>query len=173
MRGKCVGALDKNAGKASVRCEDNPEMIWGTVGKDVRMRTFDREKDFEDAMVTERWGWKDGVLDHPTEADLLRNCGEILFRTNREIDRLGDWPPTKTEMDQLLDQVKAQRTPLKLNAFINGRTAAIRRDHPGDVAHLGKDVSVDIFDRAAIAGGRLRTRSRSTCRRGRWRGFSR
>lgn len=121
------------------------------------MRTFDREKDFEDALVqvlTERWGWKDGVLDHPTEADLLENWGKILFKTNQGIDRLGIWPPTKAEMDQLLDQVKAQRTPLKLNAFINGKTAAIRREHPGDVAHLGKDVSVDIFDRTAIAGGK-------------------
>ena len=119
--------------------------------------TFAREKDFEDALVrllTEKCGWKDGVLDHPTEADLLRNWGEILFKTNRGIDRLGSWPPTEAEMNQLLDQVLAQRTPLKLNAFINGKTASIRREHPGDVAHLGQEVSLDIFDRTAIAGGK-------------------
>lgn len=101
-----------------------------------------------------RNGWEGGVLEHPTEADLLRNWGEILYKNNRGIDRLGSWPLTKAEMNQLLDQVKKLRTPLKLNAFINGKTASIRREHPGDVAHLGKEVSLDIFNRTAIAGGK-------------------
>ena len=121
------------------------------------MTAFEKEKDFEDALVqllTDKCGWKDGVLEHPTQDDLLRNWGEILYRTNRGIDRLGSWPPTTAEMNQLLDQVAKLKTPLKLNAFINGKTAAIRREHPGDVAHLGQEVSLDIFDRTAIAGGK-------------------
>ena len=44
------------------------------------MTEFDKEKDFEDALVkmlTEKCGWSGGVLNHPTEADLLKNWSEI------------------------------------------------------------------------------------------------
>ena len=37
---------------------------------------YTKEIDFEDALVkvlTEKYGWKDGVLNHPTDADLLKN----------------------------------------------------------------------------------------------------
>ena len=43
------------------------------------MTEFDKEKDFEDALVkmlTEKCGWSGGVLSHPTEADLLKNWAD-------------------------------------------------------------------------------------------------
>ena len=118
---------------------------------------FEKEKDFEDALVaclTEKCGWSGGVLNHPTEADLLRNWAEILFRNNRSIDRLGDWPLTDGEMQQILEQIKTLRTPLRLNEFVNGKTVCVKRDNPDDKAHFGKEVSLDVYDRMQIAGGK-------------------
>ena len=123
------------------------------------MTEFDKEKDFEDALVkmlTEKCGWKDGVLSHPTEKDLLANWAKILFENNRGIDRLGDYPLTEGEMQQILEQIKTLRTPLALNTFINGKTVGITRDNPDDKAHFGKQVSLDIYDRMQIAGGKTR-----------------
>ncbi len=117
---------------------------------------FEREIDFEDALVarlTEKCGWKGGVLNHPTEADLLRNWAEILYRNNRGIDRLGDWPLTDGEMQQILEQIKTLRTPLRLNEFVNGKTVCVKRDNPDDKVHAGKEVSLAIYDRMQIAGG--------------------
>lgn len=121
------------------------------------MTEFDKEKDFEDALVkmlTEKCGWSGGVLNHPTEADLLKNWSEILYRNNRSIDRLGDCPLTTGEMQQILEQIKTLRTPLRLNEFINGKTVSIKRDNPNDREHFGKEVSLDIYDRMQIAGGK-------------------
>ena len=123
------------------------------------MTEFDKEIDFEDALVkmlTEKCGWKDGVLNHPTEKDLLANWAKILFENNRGIDRLGDNPLTEGEMQQILEQIKTLRTPLALNTFINGKTVGITRDNPDDKAHFGKQVSLDIYDRMQIAGGKTR-----------------
>ena len=54
---------------------------------------FDKEIDFEDALVdllVTKYGWKSGVLNHPTEAALLANWAEILYQNNRSVDRLGE-----------------------------------------------------------------------------------
>ena len=123
------------------------------------MTEFDKEIDFEDALVkmlTEKCGWKDGVLNHPTEKDLLANWAKILFDNNRDIDRLGDYPLTESEMQQILDQIKTLCTPLALNTFINGKTVGVKRDNPDDAAHFGKDISLFIYDRMQIAGGKTR-----------------
>ncbi len=123
------------------------------------MTEFNREIDFEDALVkmlTEKCGWKDGVLNHPTEKDLLANWARILYENNREIDRLDRYPLTDGEMQQILEQIKALRTPLRLNTFINGKTVSVKRDNPEDAAHFGKEVSLFIYDRMQIAGGRTR-----------------
>ena len=123
------------------------------------MTEFKKEIDFEDALVkmlTEKCGWKDGVLNHPTEKDLLANWAKILFDNNRDIDRLGDYPLTESEMQQILDQIKTLRTPLALNTFINGKTVGVKRDNPDDAAHFGKDISLFIYDRMQIAGGKTR-----------------
>lgn len=101
-------------------------------------------------------GWETKVLKNPTEETLLKNWADILFENNRGIDRLNDAPLTDTEMQQILEQVIELRTPLKLNGFINGKTVAIIRDNPNDPLHLGKEVSLKIYDRREIAAGQSR-----------------
>lgn len=119
---------------------------------------FSKEAEFEQAVIQtlQGKGWKDGLLKNPTEADLIRNWADILFANNRDIDRLNDYPLTEGEMTQVVEQVKALRTPLKLNGFMNGKTVTITRDHPEDIAHLGKEVSLKIYDRREIAAGQSR-----------------
>jgi type I restriction enzyme R subunit len=120
--------------------------------------TFNSEAKFETALINElkNRGWKDGVVKNPTEADLLQNWAAILFQNNRDIDRLNDVPLTDTEMQQIVEQIRDLKTPLKLNGFINGKTVAIIRDNPKDTLHLGKEVSLKIYDRQEIAAGQSR-----------------
>lgn len=119
---------------------------------------FKTEAEFEVAMIAalQNKGWENHVLKHPTEEDLLKNWADILFENNRGIDRLNDVPLTNTEMQQILEQVVALRTPLKLNGFINGKTVSIARDNPNDSLHFGKEVSLKIYDRHEIAAGQSR-----------------
>ena len=51
---------------------------------------YDKESDFEDDLVAvlKRHGWTDGVLEYPTEQDLIDNWANILFDNNKGIDRL-------------------------------------------------------------------------------------
>lgn len=120
--------------------------------------TFTSELAFEKALVEllSTKGWEKEVLKNPTEQELLDNWAKILFDNNRHIDRLGDYPLTDSEMQQILEQINTLKTPLKLNSFINGKTVSIVRDHPDDVAHFGKEVSLKIYDRQEIAAGQSR-----------------
>ncbi|AYL97805.1 type I restriction endonuclease subunit R [Mucilaginibacter celer] len=122
------------------------------------MTTFTGEADFENALIKllSTKGWESEVLKNPTEEDLLSNWAGILFQNNREIDRLNDTPLTPGEMQQVLEQITALRTPLKLNGFINGKSVAITRDNPADALHFGKEVSLKIYDRLEIAAGQSR-----------------
>ncbi|MBK1883360.1 HsdR family type I site-specific deoxyribonuclease [Luteolibacter pohnpeiensis] len=123
------------------------------------MTTFAKESDFEAAVIHElrQRGWGElPVLKNPTEADLLENWRKILFENNPGKDRLNEVPLTDTEMQQILEQITALRTPLRLNGFINGKTVAITRDNPKDKLHCGKEVSLKIFDRHEIAAGQSR-----------------
>ena len=117
---------------------------------------FDSESVFEENVITvlKQHGWKDGVLRYPTERDLLDNWKDILYRNNNDIDRLGKYPLTDGEMAQIIEQIETLRTPLALNSFVNGRTVSITRDNKEDVAHFGKEVSLYIYDRKEIAGGK-------------------
>ena len=119
---------------------------------------FDDELEFEQALVNELVanGWTDGILNHPTEKDLLDNWAKILFENNRQIDRLNDYSLTDTEMQQIIEQITQLRTPLKLNGFINGKTISIRRDNPEDKEHFGKEIALKIYDRDEIAAGESR-----------------
>ena len=94
----------------------------------------------------------------PSEADLLANWKQILFENNRGKDRLNEVPLTDGEMQQIMEQITALRTPLRLNGFINGKTVAITRDNPADWLHFGKEVSLKIYDRHEIAAGQSRYR---------------
>ena len=120
--------------------------------------TFTSEAAFETALIEElkNRGWEDGVLTNPTEADLLQNWADILFQNNRDIDRLNDVPLSDTEMQQIVEQIRELKTPLKLSGFINGKTVAITRDNPADPLHLGKEISLKIYDRQEIAAGQSR-----------------
>lgn len=120
---------------------------------------FTKESDFENAlikMLTDSCGWEKEVLQYKTEKDLLQNWANILFENNRSIDRLNDYPLTDGEMQQIIEQIETLRTPLKLNGFINGRSVSITRDNPDDKAHLGKEISLKIYDRQEIAAGQSR-----------------
>ncbi len=119
---------------------------------------FNNELDFEKELITLLFdkGWEKNVLKYKTEEDLINNWASILYENNREIDRLNDYPLTRTEMQQILDQINVLKTPLKLNGFINGDGVTIKRDNPDDVAHLGKEVSLKIYDRQEIAAGQSR-----------------
>lgn len=120
--------------------------------------TFDKEDDFENAFITllKSCGWEKEVIKYPSESDLIKNWANILYNNNRDKDKLGDYPLTETEMAQIIEQITTLRTPFSLNSFINGGTVAIKRDNPDDILHLGKEVSLHIYDRHEIAGGKSR-----------------
>ena len=123
------------------------------------MTTFAKEADFENAVIHElrQRGWGDAeVIKSSSEADLLANWMQILFENNRGKDRLNEAPLTDGEMQQVMEQITALRTPLKLNGFINGKTVSIKRDNPADALHFGKEVSLKIYDRHEIAAGQSR-----------------
>lgn len=121
---------------------------------------FDKEAAFEEAVITvlKQHGWDDagGVLRYPAEQDLINNWAKILFQNNADIDRLNGCPLTQGEMAQVIEQIETLKTPLALNGFINGKTVAITRDNPDDALHLGKEVSLKIYDRQEIAAGQSR-----------------
>ncbi|GAA62412.1 type I restriction enzyme, R subunit [Pseudoalteromonas sp. BSi20311] len=122
------------------------------------MITFKTEAQFEQAFieVLTHKGWEAEILKNKTEADLLQNWANILFENNRQQDRLNDVPLTSGEMQQIIEQIKELKTPLKLNGLINGKTVAIKRDNPAHPERLGKEVSLKIYDRQEIAAGQSR-----------------
>lgn len=122
------------------------------------MTQFTKESDFETAVIAEltRRGWSEQVIKNPTVQDLLDNWAAILFANNSGIDQLNDVPLTQGEMQQIMEQIHALRTPLKLNGFINGKSVTITRDNPADALHFGKEISLKIYDRREIAGGQSR-----------------
>ena len=119
--------------------------------------SFDNELKFEEALTqllyTQK-GWNKDVLMNPTEEDLIQNWANILFQNNKGVDRLDGHPLTKSEMEQILTQINTLKTPLKLNGFINGKTISITRDNVNDKRHFGKEISLSIYDRMEIAGGK-------------------
>lgn len=117
---------------------------------------FNKEADFENALIAllATKSWEKEVLRHPTEEDLLANWQAHLDKTNQHIDKL-DVPLIRSEMNQILEQVQALKTPYALNGFINGKTVAIKRENE-ESRHFGKEVSLDIFDREEISAGKSR-----------------
>lgn len=115
---------------------------------------FDRETPFEVAIVEalRRKGWgQHPVLMYPTEADLIENWRQILSKLNSGIDCLNNCPLTDGEMQQVLQQVRDLRSPLRLNSeFINGKSISIVRDNPDDTLHYGKTVNPIVYDKQKI-----------------------
>lgn len=120
---------------------------------------FTKEADFEEALVnilSQRCGWETDVLINYNEEQLIHNWADILFENNRCRDRLNECPLTRGEMQQIIEQIRYLKTPLKLNGFINGRSVTITRDNQDDTEHFGKEVSLKIYDRQEIAAGQSR-----------------
>lgn len=117
---------------------------------------FNKEADFENALIAllSTKSWEKEVLRYPTEEKLIANWQEHLNKTNQHIDKL-DVPLIRSEMNQILEQVQALKTPYALNGFINGKTVAIKRENE-ESRHFGKEVSLDIFDREEISAGKSR-----------------
>ena len=117
---------------------------------------FNKEADFENALIAllTTKSWEKEVLRYPTEEDLIANWQAHLNKTNQHIDKL-DVPLLRSEMNQILEQVQALKTPYALNGFINGKTVAIKRENEKS-RHFGKEVSLDIFDREEISAGKSR-----------------
>lgn len=121
--------------------------------------SYSSESQFETDLIrslVEEKGWKDGVLQYKNEKELIQNWADIIYENNRSVDRLGDFPVTAGEMQQIMEQIKALREPYKLNGFINGGSVQITRDNEADTHNFGKIVSLKIFDRNEIAAGRTR-----------------
>lgn len=118
---------------------------------------FDDEQEFEKALVDllrTQCGWEKEVIKYPTEEDLIKNWANILFENNKEQYVLNNCPLTESEMYQVLTQVNSLKTPVALNEFINGKTVSIKRDNKDDKINFGKSVSLKIYDRLEIAGGK-------------------
>lgn len=116
--------------------------------------SFSDESAFEAAVIKalQSYGWGE-VLDYKTESELIDNWADILFRNNRDIDRLNDCPLTPGEKTALINSVKALPTPFDSNRFFMSRSIQLIRDNPKDPGHLGKYVSLRNYDRAHVAGG--------------------
>ncbi|GAA5414388.1 type I restriction endonuclease subunit R [Ureaplasma ceti] len=119
--------------------------------------TFSNEREFEDALISvlRKNGWEE-VIDYPTEEDLIANWAKILFNNNQGIDQLNGVPLTRTEMQQIIEQINSLNCPKDLNNFINGSTVSIKRDNEDDKLHFGKEVSLKIYNRKEIAAGKSR-----------------
>lgn len=117
---------------------------------------FDDELKFESAFIEllKECGWGKEVIKYPTEDDLINNWAKILYDNNREIDRLGNYPLTSEEMNDIISEISNKRTPFALNSFINGKEIGLIRKNPNDKLHYGKEINLKIYDRNEIAGGK-------------------
>ena len=120
---------------------------------------FNLEKDFEDALTNlleKKRGWVDGILLNPTEEDLVANWVRYLNEMNNTRDRLNGYPLTNNEIEQLLGKIRACDTPFKANGLLLGETLSLTRDNADDIEHLGKTVTIRIFNKKAVGGGKNR-----------------
>lgn len=118
---------------------------------------FDDELEFEKTLVKvlqEQCGWEKEVIKNPTEDDLVKNWAKIIYENNKEQYVLNNCPLTEGEMQQIIGQINALKTPIAINEFINGKTISITRDNKNDKANFGKTVSLKIYDKLEIAGGK-------------------
>ena len=128
---------------------------------------FDKEKDFEDAVVTElhtKCGWDGGenipaIIENPTEKKLIQNWANILFANNCEKLILNGCPLTESEMKQIMTQVEQIKSSCDINALINGGIfedgglISITRDNKEDEINYGKTVYLKLFNKTHISSG--------------------
>ena len=124
----------------------------------MNIHPFQKELEFENALceLLPNHGWSTEILSHSTEQDLINNWASIIYDMNRENERLGNYPLTSTEMQQIIDQVNLCGSPYKVNKFINGKYVSVKRDNPEDTLNYGKEVYLKIFDPAEISSGQSR-----------------
>ena len=122
------------------------------------IQTFDKEIDFEVALceVLKQHGWEKEVIMNPTEEELVDNWAKIIYSMNQEQDKLGQYPLTPSEMQQIIDQVNVWHTPYEINKRINGKEVVIKRDNKKDTRNYGKEVYLKIFDPEEISAGQSR-----------------
>ena len=122
---------------------------------DVFIRPFTKELDFEKALadLLPQHGWEPQVLMNPTEEQLIKNWAAIIYNNNRDVNRLGDFPLTGTEMQQIMTQVDNLKNPYEVNQFINGGQVMIKRDNQDDKINFGKEVYLTIFNAKEIRAG--------------------
>ena len=91
----------------------------------VSIRPFTKEADFEKAFVEllQQHGWEDNVMLYPSEEDLVKNWAAILYNNNRDINRLGDFPLTDSEMQQIITKVDALKIPMRPTSSSTGNTS--------------------------------------------------
>lgn len=118
---------------------------------------FTHENQFEEALANHllSHGWNE-VLMNPTEEDLINNWASIIYDNNREQSRLGSYPLTPSEMQQIITKVNLCGSPYETNNLINGKVVSIHRDNPADTLNCGKEVFLKIFDPAEICSGQSR-----------------
>ena len=110
--------------------------------------SFAKEKDFQKALVellTTKKGWMDGVLEYPSEAELISNWKNVLERINQ--DKLNGRTISNNEMDKILNQLRDLKTPNEINKFINGKEISIIGDD-------GKQLVLFNYDRNSIGLGK-------------------
>ena len=119
---------------------------------------FQKESGFELALcdVLTQHGWEKDILVQPSEEDLVENWAQIIFDNNREQERLGNYPLTASEMQQIIDQVNTWHSPYEINKQINGCYVCIKRDNPEDTHNVGKEVYLKIYDPQEISAGQSR-----------------
>lgn len=122
---------------------------------DVLIRPFLKELDFEQALadLLPQHGWEPQVIKNPTEEVLIKNWAAIIYNNNRDMNRLGDFPLTDTEMQQIITQVDNLKNPYEVNKFINGGQVMIKRDNQDDKINYGKEVYLTIFNASEIRAG--------------------
>ena len=122
---------------------------------DVLIQPFTKEQDFEEALtkLLPQHGWEPHVIKNPTEELLIKNWATIIYNNNRDVNRLGNFPLTDSEMQQIITQVDALRNPYEVNKFINGGLVKIKRDNKEDKINYGKEVYLKIFDAKEIRAG--------------------
>jgi type I restriction enzyme R subunit len=119
---------------------------------------FQKESGFELALcdVLTQHGWEKDILVQPSEEDLVENWAQIIYDNNREQERLGNYPLTSSEMQQIMDQVNTWHSPYEINKQINGCFVCIKRDNPADTHNVGKEVYLKIYDPQEISAGQSR-----------------
>lgn len=121
------------------------------------IQSFIKELEFEEALTTHllHHGWNE-VIKNPTEEQLVKNWANIIYDNNRSIDKLGNYPLTQTEMQQIVDKVNMCDSPYAVNKLINGQQISIKRDCENDTNNFGKEVYLKIFDPKEISAGQSR-----------------